>query len=105
MTAPASRLVQIEAMLAETPNDPELRYFLAMEYLSAGDEMAAGAKLREITGDSTYVPAFLQAGQVFNRMGQVADACTVLRRGIEAARQQGNMHALGEMQGLLDSLE
>ena len=29
---------QLEAMLAEEPGDAELRYFLAMEYLSAGDE-------------------------------------------------------------------
>jgi thioredoxin-like negative regulator of GroEL len=98
-------MVQLESMLADQPNDDELRYFLAMEHLSAGDEAIGIAKLRELTANATYVPAFLQAGQLLNRMGQVTEACAVLRKGIEAARQQRNDHALGEMQGLLDSIE
>ena len=105
MTAKTPRMAQIEAMLADEPNDPELRYFLAMEWLSAGDEPTALTKFRELTGNSTYVPAFLIAGQVLNRLGQVEEACAILRTGIEAARQQGNAHAQGEMQGLLDSIE
>lgn len=105
MTAKTPRMAQIEALLAAEPNDPELRYFLAMEYLSAGDESAAAAKLRELTQDSTYVPAFLMAAQVLARSGQENEACAILRRGVEEARKQGNAHAQGEMQGLLDSLE
>ena len=105
MPVPTPRMAQLEAMLADEPNDPELRYFLAMEHLSAGDEATGIAKLRELTANSTYVPAFLQAGQVLNRLGQVSEACAILRKGIEAARQQRNDHALGEMQGLLDSIE
>ena len=105
MIAPTSRMAQIEAMLADEPNDPELRYFLAMEFLSAGDESTGTAKLRELTADSTYVPAFLMAGQTLNHLGQVAEACEILRKGIEVAQQQRNTHAQGEMQGLLDSIE
>ena len=105
MPTPNPRMAQIEALLADEPNDPELRYFLAMEHLSAGDEPAAAAKLRELTADSDYVPAFLQAGQVLGRMGQVSEACAILRTGIDHARRQGNAHAQGEMEGLLSSLE
>jgi hypothetical protein len=39
------------------------------------------------------------------RLDRSAEACDVLRTGIEAARQVGDTHAQGEMQGLLDSLE
>jgi Flp pilus assembly protein TadD len=99
------RVAQIEAMLADEPNDPELRYFLAMELLSAGDEATAVQKLREIASDSTYVPAFHQAGQALARLGQTAEARAILRRGIEAAEKQGNQHAAGEMLGLLDGLD
>lgn len=105
MSVRTPRMVQLEAMLSDEPNDPELRYFLAMEHISAGDEMAGVAQLCELTANSTYVPAFLQAGQILNRLGQVTEACAALRKGIEAARQQHNDHALGEMQGLLDSIE
>ena len=105
MSARTARMQQIEAMLAEEPHDAELRYFLAMEYLSAGDEATGTQKLRELTSDSTYVPAFLQAGQVLSRQGQAPEACAILRRGLECAQKQGNTHAFGEMQALLDSLE
>lgn len=105
MSVRTPRMAQLEAMLADDPNDAELRYFLAMECLSAGDEATGVAKLRELTATASYVPAFLQAGQVLNRLGQVTEACAVLRKGIDAARVQRNDHALGEMQGLLDSIE
>src|SRR5260370_1204474 len=36
--AGTSRREQLEAMVAETPGDPELRYFLAMEYAGAGEQ-------------------------------------------------------------------
>ena len=105
MSLRTPRMGQIEAMLADDPADPELRYFLAMEYLSAGDDTAAASRLREIAQESEYVPAFLQAGQLLNRLGQVNEACTILRRGITAAAKQHNDHALSEMQGLLSSIE
>jgi Tfp pilus assembly protein PilF len=105
MSPKTPRTEQIEAMLAETPGDAELRYFLAMEYLSAGDEAGAAERLRALTADSTYVPAFLMAAQVLARRGQEADACAILRKGVAEAQRQGNAHAAGEMQGLLDSLE
>ncbi len=105
MPPPTDRMTRLQAMLSEEPNDPELRYFLAMEYLSAGDEPASIAQLRDLTNGSTFVPAFLQAGQILNRAGQTAEACEILRIGINLARQQKNDHAHGEMQGLLDSIE
>lgn len=105
MSVRTPRMAQLEAMLADEPNDPELRYFLAMEQISAGDEAAGLATLRALTATADYVPAFLQAGQLLNRLDQVSEACAVLRKGIEAARIQRNDHALGEMQGLLDSIE
>jgi hypothetical protein len=96
---------QLEALLADDPGDPFLRYGLAMEYVSAGDDATAADQLMRLAGDSAYVPAFLQAGQVLGRMNRFAEACDVLRRGIAAARQQGDGHAEGEMAGLLSSLE
>jgi Tfp pilus assembly protein PilF len=105
MAARTLRMAQLETLLAAEPNDPELRYFLAMEYISVGDEAAAAARLQELTVDSDYVPAFLQAGQVFARLGKVEEACAALRKGIEHARRQGYAHAQGEMEGLLASLE
>ncbi len=102
------RMEQIEALLADDPDDHELRYFLAMEHAGAGDDAACVAVLRDVIGRSAakpYVPAFLQAGQALARLDRTDEACEVLRAGVEAARAAGDAHAQGEMQGLLATLE
>jgi hypothetical protein len=102
------RMAQIEAMLAEDPDDAFLRYGLAMEHASAGDDEDCVKVLRDLIARAAatpYVPAYLQCGQALMRLDRDAEACDVLRTGIEAARQAGDTHAMGEMQGLLASIE
>ena len=102
------RMAQIEAMLADEPDDAFLRYGLAMEHASSGDDATSVIVLRELiarTAAATpYVPAYLQAGQALMRLDRVEEACATLKDGIEAARKVGDGHALGEMQGLLESI-
>lgn len=98
-------MAQIEALIADDPTDPELRYFLAMEHISAGDETAGANQLLALTHSSQYVPAFLQAGQALNRLNRFDEACDALRRGIQVAKSLGDSHAEGEMAGLLASIE
>ena len=102
------RMTQIEAMLADDPDDAFLRYGLAMEHASAGDDAECATVLRDLiarTETDPYVPAFLMCGQALARLDRPEEACVVLRRGIDAARRAGNTHAQGEMEGLLASLE
>jgi Flp pilus assembly protein TadD len=104
--AEQTRKQQIEAMLAEEPNDPFLRYGLAMEYVSAGDDEGAGRCFQELTTLAPdYVPAYLQNGQALMRLGRTEEARSVLKKGINVARKQGNDHAAGEMEGFLDGLD
>ena len=100
-----SRREQLEEMLKETPTDAELRYFLAMEYLGAGEHDAALRCFQELLTDSPdYVPTYVQAGQLYNRLDRVQDAKGTFQAGIEAARRKGDLHAAGEMEGFLDAL-
>jgi predicted Zn-dependent protease len=98
-------MAQIEALLADDPADPFLRYGLAMEHASAGDDATAADQLLQLINNAPYVPAFLMAGQILNRLNRVDEAVAVLRRGVAAAREQGNAHAEGEMAGLLATIE
>jgi hypothetical protein len=50
------------------------------------------------------VPAFFMAGRQLAELGRIEKARDVLRVGIEAARQQGDAHAAGEMSEFLTSL-
>ena len=109
--ATTPRMAQIEAMLADDPEDAFLRYGLAMEYASAGDDAACVVVLHDLiarTAAEPYIPAFLQAGQALVRLDRIPEACDVLKQGIAAATKAGTpaaLHAQSEMQGLLATIE
>ena len=101
-----SRLEQIQAMLADDPNDPFLRYGLAMEHVSRGDDEEAVRCFRGMVQDlPDYVAAYQQAAQALVRLNRVDEARDMFRRGIAVAGQTGNRHAQDEMQGMLDGLD
>lgn len=100
-----TRREKIEAMLADEPGDVFLRYSLALELDKEGEHDASLVKLGELThGPPPYVPAYFMAAQQLVRLQRVAEARTFLREGIEAARQQNDAHAAGEMSEFLASL-
>ena len=100
-----SRKQQLEEMLTADPNDAFLRYGLAMEYATAGEDEAAVGCLRELLArDADYVPAYLQAGRALIRLGDDDRAREILRTGIAVANRKGDSHAAGEMTGFLESL-
>jgi len=105
MTA-SNRLQQIEAMLHDEPNDPELRYMLAMEHASGGNDAEAVRCFQDLIARCPdYPPAYHQGGRTLVRLNRIAEAREMLGKGIPAALKSNNQHAAGEMQELLDSLE
>lgn len=101
-----SRKEQIEEMLQDEPNDHELRYMLAMEHASGGDDAGAVHVFEElIRREPGYPPAYHMGARALQRLGRIADAQALLQRGIPIALRQGNQHAAGEMQELLSQLE
>ena len=101
-----SRREQIEAMLVDEPNDPELRYMLAMDHVSAGDDAGAVRCFQELIAVAPkYPPAYHQGGRALQRLNRIAEARAMLQAGIPMAQQQGDHHAAGEMSELMQSLE
>src|SRR4051794_19599372 len=102
-----TRREQIEAMLKDDPDeDGLLRYGLAMEHLSEGNEAQALECFRALlAAKPDYVPGYMQLGQLLNRMGEEDEARAVYRQGIAVARQKGDAHAASEMAGFLALLE
>ncbi len=101
-----TRKQQIEAMLAEEPNDPELRYALAMECKSAGEDEEAVRCFRGLSAQAPeYVPTYFQLAQTLIRLGRPDEARPVAEAGIGIARRQGNHHAADELQALLYTME
>lgn len=101
----SSRIEKIQAMLVDEPTDTFLRYSLAMEQEKIAEHEASEKGLRGLMADEPpYVPAFFMLGQHLAGRDRVNDARTVLRDGIEQARQQKNDHAAGEMSEFLAAL-
>ena len=105
------RMEQIEALLADDPNDAFLRYGLAMEHSGQGDDATAVTLLRDLIAldpAKPYIPAFLMCGQALARLGREGEAAELLKAGIDAATSAGTpeaLHARSEMQGLLATVE
>lgn len=100
-----TRKQQIEELLTLDPNDSFLRYGLAMEYVSAGDDESAMHEFQVLNQqDPDYVPAYLMAGQALLRLGREEEARAMLKEGIVVAKRNHNEHAAGEMFGLLQTL-
>jgi Flp pilus assembly protein TadD len=101
-----TRRQKIEAMLALEPNDPELHYMLAMEFISQGDDAGAvGCFEKLMAAAPDYPPAYHMAGRTLQRLGREDEARTVLQKGIPIALAKNDSHAAGEMQELMESLE
>jgi tetratricopeptide (TPR) repeat protein len=101
-----SRKQQIEEMLANDPHDPFLRYGLAMEHVSAGqDEEAVHCFEQLLRINPDYVPGYMQAGRTLARLNRLEEARSVFQTGIAAARKQGDMHAAEEMTGFMEGLD
>jgi Flp pilus assembly protein TadD len=101
-----SRLEQILAMLADEPNDRELRYMLAMEHVSLGNDAEAARCFEElVSANPDYPPAYHQGARTLQRLGRLTEARALLQRGIPTATKIGDTHAAGEMQELLAMME
>ena len=99
------RRSKIEAMLEAEPKDVFLRYSLAMEMTKDGELDEALAVYAELTQEEPpHVPAFFRSAQILADEQKIEEARSALRDGIEAARQQGDLHAAGEMSEMLSDL-
>jgi predicted Zn-dependent protease len=104
--ASKNRLEQIEEMLRNEPDDPELLYMLAMEHSSGGNDVEAVRCFDNLIARCpNYPPGFHQGARAMLRLGRVNEAKAALQKGIPAALAQSNEHAAGEMQELLASLD
>lgn len=104
--AETERMKRIKALLAEDPSDAFLHYGLAMEYVSSGDDSTAVSTFRDLLSTNpNYVPTYLMLAQTLVRLDRENEARDVLRAGVTVAGQQQELHAQGELQTMLDSLE
>lgn len=95
----SNRLQQLIEFLKESPNDPFLSYALATEYLKVGHTEAALAHYETLVQDHPgYVGTYYHLGKLYESLGRRADAVVIYEKGMHAARNKRDMHALSELQ-------
>ena len=93
------RLAMLESMAQARPDDPFPSYGLAMELVKLGRLDAAKSTFADLVErHSGYVPAYLMFGNLLVKRGELAEAASILDRGIDVARAAGEAHALDELQ-------
>ena len=95
---PEQRLEAFRKILERSPDDPFARYSLAMAHRGTGQLEHAVRAFEELARRTPgYVPTYLMWGQTLEMQGRGDEAAPVYERGIQAARQAGNDHALSEL--------
>ena len=101
----SSRILELNALLAEDPADPFLKYALALELEKEGKTKEAGEQLLFLISETAeYLPAYYQAGRLLLLQGRMQDAVEVLRKGVLLAERQKNRHTLSELNFLLSEI-
>jgi predicted Zn-dependent protease len=102
--AEKTRRELLEEMVRKQPNDTFARYGLAMELAKSEPEAAWGQFSHLLEHQPEYAPTYYQAGAFLVKHGRLEEARSVLQKGLDVTRQQGNRHAHGELQAALDDL-
>jgi tetratricopeptide (TPR) repeat protein len=97
----ADRLAQLQALLAEEPGDPFLRYAIALERKRSGDmETAAGDLELLLQENPKYIACYYQLALVLADLGRLADAAEACKAGALQCLVTGDAKARAELLAL-----
>ena len=99
------RINQLRNMLESEPDDTFCLYGIAMEYAKAGQQERAVAHFdRTIEIDPEYCYAYYHKVRCLVDMQRTEEARATLEAGLSQARSSGDIHAEGEIEALLASV-
>lgn len=96
----------LEEFLVADPNDSFSRYALALELEKENRAIEAAAQLQEVIArDPNYVAAYYHLGRLLAHMGQLENARTIYRQGLDAAMAAKDQRTSSEIREALEALE
>lgn len=96
---------QLQKMLQSEPRDAFLRYALAMEYSKHNQFADSLREFKTLLADHPdYVAGYFMMGRTLAQSGDTKSAADTLRKGIDIAKEKGDLHAAGEMGDALEEL-
>ncbi|WP_026464861.1 hypothetical protein [Adhaeribacter aquaticus] len=98
-----SRLEQLLEFYKEDPTDPFTIYAIATEYLKIDIQKAKEFYELLLHEHENYIGTYYHAGKLYEHIGEKDKAENVYKKGMQKARQEGQMHAFSELQGAYNS--
>ncbi|MCX8483117.1 MAG: hypothetical protein ORN50_06010 [Crocinitomicaceae bacterium] len=94
-----SRLDQLNAFLADSPNDPFVHYAIAQEYRKMEELDNAHSKYIELVENyPNYVATYYHLGKLQIELAKKEEAMVTFDKGIEIAKELKDQHSLAELQ-------
>ena|ERR1035437_4846589 len=101
-----NRVEELKLFLAEEPNDPFLRYTLALEYLKLErDEEALEILEKLLKENPDYLPTYYIIGNHYQKINKIEEAIKAYEKGIIIAQKQKNLRTMRELREALLNLE
>jgi predicted Zn-dependent protease len=99
------RILILNDLLAQDPNNAFARYGLAMEYSNSGELNRALEEFSKLLcANPDYTAGYFMAAQTLVKAGQTQDAKNMLVNGIACAQRKQDGHAESEMQAMLEEI-
>jgi Tfp pilus assembly protein PilF len=101
-----NRIDKLKEFLQATPNDNFLQHALALEYIKEGNDEEAKVLFETILErEPNYVGSYYHLAKLQERIGNVAQAIKVYKKGMEQAKFTKDNHSYNELMAALEDLE
>jgi tetratricopeptide (TPR) repeat protein len=91
------RIEQLEQYLLAEPNDPFLKYALAMEYMDEDIQKTLHYFENLLNNHEKYVATYFHAASLYVGLGELNKAEEIYKKGIIIANDLKEMHTLKEL--------
>lgn len=99
------RVSQLKQFLEIEPDDSFLQHALALEYVKAGDDKAAQILFERLLGrEPSYVGSYYHLAKIHERAANIPLAIEWYEKGMKAAAEERNVHALNELRAAHENL-
>jgi len=100
-----NRITQLVGFLKETPNDPFLRYAIALEHLKVHEDTEALDIFRKLLiSNPMYVGTYYHIGKLQEKMELFDEALDSYEKGMTVAKKLSDRHSFNELQGAYNML-
>src|SRR5688500_17829238 len=99
------KVEKLKEFLRASPADSFLQHALALEYIKAGDDLAARALFEEILKrDPGYIGSYYHLAKLLERSNEQEAAIAWYEKGMTAAKAAGDQHSYNELQMAYEEL-